>query len=86
MRAAFCGCKVQDSHVSFTRNTARAVIVSDMDASAIVENWSDFESEESDVSSEECDETEESAESESEEESSGEEEDTSSSWREVPCL
>ena len=55
-----------------------------MDADEVLENWSDFESEGSDVSSDESEESEE-----SEEESSSDEEPTAKSyqdWTEVPGL
>ena len=56
-----------------------------MDAEAVIDNWSDIESdrsEESDVSSEEGEESDQSV--EESEESSADEEDTPHSWREVP--
>jgi hypothetical protein len=56
-----------------------------MDADAVLDNWSDIESNESDVSSEGSEESEESVDSgEESEESSAEEEDIPDSWREVP--
>ena len=57
-----------------------------MNAEDVVENWSDFESEESDVCSEGGEESEDSVEDsvEDSEESSADEDDLPDSWREVP--